>query len=233
MEYCVVTETKLIALQMAKAPVVEESDIRHAIKVASITGQAKLRDVALLWTAYGTGMMPIELAKLTVGDYLGVDGFVREEAEIRSEIAFNDLARPLYWTNKGVIAALDAYLAERVRNGYGAGEEGKYRGLDPASPIFLTVDGKPFTFTRRVTPAGSISFSCESITQIIRRLHTQAGIESGSALSARRTFAVRLHRKAFDPRHIQVLLGVQSLTAVKRMVEADPVRLGAIVSRVV
>lgn len=218
---------------MAKAPVVEESDIRHAVKVASVTGQAKLRDVALLWVAYGTGMMPIELAKLTVGDYLAADGTVREDAQIRAEIAFNDLARPLYWTNKGVAAALDAYLAERVRNGYGAGDEGRYRGLDPASPIFLTVDGKPFTFTRRVTPAGSVSFSCESMTQIIRRLHTQAGIEAGSALSARRTFAVRLHRKGYDLRHIQVLLGVQSLTAVKRMVEADPVRLGAIVSRVV
>ena len=218
---------------MAKAPVVEEASIRHAVKVASITGQAKLRDVALLWVAYGTGMMPIELAKLTVGDYLAADGTVREDAQIRAEIAFNDLARPLYWTNKGVAAALDAYLAERVRNGYGAGDEGRYRGLDPASPIFLTVDGKPFTFTRRVTPAGSVSFSCESMTQIIRRLHTQAGIEAGSALSARRTFAVRLHRKGYDLRHIQVLLGVQSLTAVKRMVEADPVRLGAIVSRVV
>lgn len=218
---------------MAKAPVVEESEIRHAVKVASITGQAKLRDVALLWVAYGTGMMPIELAKLTVGDYLAADGAIREDAEICAEVAFNDLARPLYWTNKGVTAALDAYLAERVRNGYGAGEESQYRGLDPASPIFLTVDGKPFTFTRRVTPAGSVSFSCESMTQIIRRLHAQAGIEAGSALSARRTFAVRLHRKGYDLRHIQVLLGVQSLVAVKRMVEADPVRLGAIVSRVV
>ncbi|MCE1183719.1 MAG: site-specific integrase [Rhodocyclales bacterium] len=218
---------------MAKAPVVEEASIRHAVKVASITGQAKLRDVALLWVAYGTGMMPIELAKLAVGDYLAADGSVREDSEIRAEIAFNDLARPLYWTNKGVASALDAYLAERVRNGYGAGEEGQYRGLDPESPVFLTVDGKPFTFTRRVTPAGSVSFSCESMTQIIRRLHNQAGIEAGSALSARRTFAVRLHRKGFDLRHIQVLLGVQSLVAVKRMVEADPVRLGSIVSRVV
>lgn len=218
---------------MAKAPVVEESEIRHAVKVASITGQAKLRDVALLWVAYGTGMMPIELAKLAISDYLDEYGAVRDEAEIRAEIAFNGLSRPLYWTNKSVVSAVDAYLAERVHNGYGIGEEGRYRGLDPESPIFLKADGKPFTFTRRVTPAGGVSLSCESMTQVIRRLHTQAGIEAGSALSARRTFAVRLHRKAFDLRHIQVLLGVQSLTAVKRMVEADPVRLGAIVSRIV
>lgn len=218
---------------MAKAPVVEEAQIRHALKVAAITGQAKLRDVALLWVLYGTGMMPIELAKLTVGDYLAADGSVREESEIRADIAFNDKPRPLYWSNKSVVTAVDAYLAERVRHGYGVGEPVLYRGLDPASPMFLAVDGKPFTFTKRTTKAGQESYSCESLTQIIRRLHAQAGIEAGSALSARRTFAVRLHRKAYDLRHIQVLLGIQSLTAVKRLVEADPVRLGAIVSRVV
>lgn len=218
---------------MAKAPVVEESEFRHAVKVAAITGQAKLRDVALLWVGYGTGMMPIELAKLTIGDYLTPDGGIREESEIRAAIAFNAISRPLYWSNKSVTAAVDAYLAERIRFGYGVGDEGQYRGLDPASPIFLSADGKPFSFTRRVTPAGKESFSCESLTQIIRRLHTQAGVEAGSSLAARRTFAVRLHRKGFDLRHIQVLLGVQSLVAVKRMVEADPVRLGAIVSRIV
>lgn len=218
---------------MAKAPVVEESEFRHAVKVAGITGQAKLRDVALMLVAYGTGMMPIELAKLTVGDYLAADGSVREESVIRADIAFNDIQRPLYWSNKSVCGAIDAYLLERVRLGYGAGVAGQYRGLDPTSPLFLAVDGKPFTFTRRKTKAGTESYSCESLTQIIRRLHTQAGIEGGSALSARRTFGVRLNRKGFDLRHIQTLLGAQSLTAVKRMVEADPVRLGTIVSRVV
>lgn len=218
---------------MAKAPVIEESEFRHALKVAAVTGQSKERDVALLWVAYGTGMMPIELAKLTVGDYLAADGSVRVEAEVRANMAFNGIVRPLYWSNKGVVAALDDYLVTRARYGYGLGEPTQYRGLDPASPLFLAVDGKPFTFTRRVTPAGKESYSCESLTQILRRLHTQAGIEAGSALSARRTFGVRLHRKGYDPRHIQVLLGVQSLTAVKRMVEADPVRLGAIVARAI
>lgn len=218
---------------MAKAPVVEESEFRHALKVAAVTGQSKERDVALLWVAYGTGMMPIELAKLTISDYLAADGALRVESQIRSEIAFNGVARQLYWSNKGVVSALDAYLETRIKYGYGMGVPEQYRGLDPNSPLFLAVDGKPFTFTRRVTPAGQESYSCESLTQIIRRLHAQAGIENGSSLSARRTFGVRLHRKGFDLRHIQVLLGVQSLTAVKRMVDSDPVRLGAIVARAI
>lgn len=32
---------------------------------------------------------------------------------------------------------------------------------------------------------------------------------------------------------IQTILGVQSLTAVKRMVEVDPVRMGAIIAKVI
>lgn len=95
---------------MAKAPVVEESEFKHAVKVASVTGQAKERDVALLWVAYGTGLMPIKLAKLTVGDYLSSDGLVRDESEIRPEIAFNGIARPLYWSNKGVVTKIKQQL---------------------------------------------------------------------------------------------------------------------------
>lgn len=209
---------------MAKAPVVEQHELLDAIKIAAVTGLAKERDVALLWVAYGTGMMPIELARLTVGDFMRADGSVREESEVRAEIAFNGIARPLYWLDKRLLDAVKAYINSRVRSGYMA---------DSESPLFLTYDGHPFSFTARKTKAGKDSSSCESLTGIIRRLHSQAGIEGGSALSARRTFAVFRHRKGYDLRHIQVLLGVQSIAAVKKMVDADPVRLGAIVSRVI
>lgn len=123
---------------MAKAPVVEKPDFIRAVKVAAVTGQSKLRDVALLWTAYGTGMMPIELARLQVDDYLKPDGSVRRDSEIRAEIAFNGKRRPLYWTNKSVLPAIDAYLAERGRYGYGAGDSERFRGLNPKSHVTIT-----------------------------------------------------------------------------------------------
>lgn len=209
---------------MAKAPVVEQREFLDAVKIAAVTGLAKERDVALLWVSYGTGMMPIELARLTVGDFLRADGSVRDESEIRADIAFNGKARPIYWLDKRLVDAVKAYIASRVRDGYMS---------DADSPLFLTFDGQPFTFTIRKTKTGKDSASNESLTGIIRRLHSQAGIEGGSALSARRTFAVVRHRKGYDLRHIQVLLGVQSMMAVKKMVNADPVRLGAIVARVI
>jgi site-specific recombinase XerD len=64
-------------------------------------------------------------------------------------------------------------------------------------------------------------------------LHQQAGIEGGNASAARRTFAVSLHRQGRSLKLIQQLIGVSSLSAVKTMVEGDPVTLASIVSGVI
>jgi site-specific recombinase XerD len=59
---------------MAKAPVIEDAQIRHAFKVAAVTGQTPARDVALLHVLYGTGMTATELALLEVADVLTEQG---------------------------------------------------------------------------------------------------------------------------------------------------------------
>lgn len=84
-----------------------------------------------------------------------------------------------------------------------------------------------------MTGTGAISYSCESLAEIVRRLHQQAGIEGGNASAARRTFAVNLHRQGRSLALIQTLFGVSSLSAVKNLIETDPVRLSAIVSGVI
>jgi len=219
---------------MAKPPVVEEHQLRHAIKVAAITGQNSKRDVALLMVPYGTGLMPNETAKLLVSDYLKADGDVLIESVVRAEIAFNGKARPLLWSSLKLRAAIDKYLEHRLAARHGVTTSpSAYRGLDPDGPLFLTGEGEPFAFTRRVTPTGAISHSCETLTEIYRRLHQQAGIQNGNASAARRTFAVTLHRQGRNPKVIQELIGVSSLSAVKRLIESDPVRLASIVSGVI
>ncbi len=86
-----------------------------------------------------------------------------------------------------------------------------YRGLDGVGPLFLTAAGTHFLFTRRHTSTGKIGYSCESLTAIIRHLHHQAGIESGSAsAAARRTCAVQLRRNGTDLDTIRRLLGLSS-----------------------
>ena len=113
---------------MAKALVIEKHQFAHIEKVAGVSGQSPLRDVALLAVASGLALQPNEIARLRVSDYLNADGSLR-----------------------------------------------------------------------RVS----------------------------------RTFAVQLRRNGTDLATIRRLLGLSSLSAVKRIVDGDPVRLGAIVARII
>ena len=219
---------------MAKPPYIEDKQLRHMLKVASVTGDSPLRDVALLYTAYGTGMMLTELASLTVSDFLTERGTVRDESRVRAEIAHNNKERPLYWTNPRVLSVLDAYLVHRIAHKHGVTTRtAAYRSLDPDGTLFRRADGAPYGLTKRNLDSGKISYSCDSLSQVFRRLHAQAGIEGGHALAARRTFAVRLNRKGYDVRHIAELLGHGTISATKRLIDDDPVRLSDLVAGVI
>lgn len=219
---------------MVKPQYIEDKQLKHMLKVASVTGDSPVRDVALLYVAYGTGMMLTELASLTISDYLTETGEVRSESSIRAEIAHNNKERPLYWTSPRVLAAVEAYLSYRIEHKHGVTvRTAAYRSLDPDGPLFRRADGQPYQLTRRNLPSGTISYSCDSLSQVFRRLHAQAGIEGGHALAARRTFAVRLSRKGYDVRHIAELLGHGTISATKRLIDDDPVKLSDLVASVV
>lgn len=219
---------------MAKAPVIEDAQMRHAFKVAAVTGQTPARDVALLHVLYGTGMTATEVAQLEVADVLEERGEFMRRSEVRAAISFNGRARPVYWVNAKLCDALDAYFAERVKLEHGVTAwRSQWRGLAQLGLVFLTNDGRPFTLTTRKTGAGNTSRSCESLTQVVRKLHDQAGIEAAGAISARRTFGVRLHRAGYDLRHIREALGLATLSAAKALCAGDPVDLGRIVEKVI
>jgi site-specific recombinase XerD len=219
---------------MAKAPYIEEGRLRHLLKVAAVSGESPLRNVALLTTVYGTGMMLTEIARIPVRAYLNGDGSVREKSCVNAAIAYNGKERPIYWSNAKVVKAIDAYITFRIIYRHRLTPMATaFRGLDPDGPIFLTGDGDPYKLIERPTSTGAISYSCDSLSQLFRKLHLQAGIEGASAMSGRRTFAVRLANKGFDLRHINELLGHETLTATKRLIDADPVRLGSIVAGVI
>lgn len=216
---------------MAKPPVIEDKQIAHLLKATAAYSRVPLRDTALLLTLYGTAMAITELATVTVSDYLDANGAVRVTSSVRVDVAHNGEARPLYWSNRRVVAALDDYLAWRLEHRHGATvKKGAYRGLDPESPLFMTDDGRPYALTKRMLRSGVLSYSCNTLGAYISRLHANAGIEGGSAQSARRTFAVKQHRQGYDLVHIAAILGHKSVSTTKRLVEGDPVRLADIVA---
>ncbi|MEK8034195.1 site-specific integrase [Ideonella sp. DXS29W] len=219
---------------MAKPPVIEDAQMRHAFKVAAVTGQTPARDVALLHVLYGTGMTASEVAQLEVADVLDELGEFRRQSEVRVAISFNGRSRPVYWVNQKVRDAMTTYFVERLKLGHGVTAwRSQWRGLVHLGPVFLTNDGRPFTLTTRRTAAGNTSRSCESLTEVIRKLHDQAGIEAAGASAARRTFGVRLKREGYDLRHIREVLGLATLSAAKALCDGDPVDLGRIVSKVI
>lgn len=67
--------------------------------------------------------------------------------------------------------------------------------------------------------SGAVSYSCNAMTTYISKLHANAGIEGGSAQSARRTFVTKLHRKGYDYRHEAILKAVKE--AEKKVVESS------------
>jgi site-specific recombinase XerD len=219
---------------MAKAPYTEEGRLRHLLRVAAISGESPLRNVALLTTVYGTGMMLTEIARMPLRAYLNGDGSVRVKSCVDAAIAYNGKERPIYWSNTKVVTAIDAYLAYRVAFRHRLTPMAtEYRGLDPHGPIFLAGDGEPYKLIERRTSSGGLSYSCDSLSQLFRKLHLQAGIKGASATSGRRTFAVHLANKGFRLRHINELLGHETLTATKRLIDAGHVRLGVIVAGVI
>ena len=118
---------------MAKPTVIEDKQIEHLLKATAANSRMPTRDVALLLTLYGTALAITELATITVGDYLDAKGLVRVASAVRPDVAHNGNQRPLYWSNKRVVAALDTYLAWRVEHKHGLTvKKGAYREIGRA-----------------------------------------------------------------------------------------------------
>lgn len=218
---------------MAKPQIVEDRDLEHLIKVTRATsGQNALRNVALIYTLFGTGLMPSEIAALHVDDYLFKDK-PKEDTIVRPEISFNGRSRPLMWSNRKLTDAVDAYLVERVEKRLGVAPE-KYgcRGLLPDAPLFLSRGEEGFTF--RVTEKNGKKYkSSASLTNLLNKLMAGAGLEGCNTSSARRTLAVKLHRKRIDLRTINEILGQSSLSATKALCQGDTMRLSKLVAGVI
>lgn len=63
--------------------------LRHVIRVASITGRQPIRDVMLLWLTHSTGVRVTELASIEIRDLLHPSGQMREEVVVALQIRWD------------------------------------------------------------------------------------------------------------------------------------------------
>jgi site-specific recombinase XerD len=208
------------------------ADIKHAVAMTRQHSNCSNRDVALLLVLFATAAKPLEIARLRLSDYLSEDGLVREESVMRADAAINGKARPLFFASPKVVAAVDAYLEERVRRGQGTTKSTKYRGLDPDSGLFLTRAGHDIPINIRAIGNGKHHL-CDAIRYIYRKIFARAGLKDVSALCARRTVAKKLTERGCDLNQIAEVLGLTERDAVLNLMPNERESLKAVVRELV
>ena len=208
------------------------ADVEHAVAMTRQHSNCRNRDVALLLVLFATAAKPLEIARLEVGDYLTEEGSVREASVMRADAAINGKARPLFFASPKVIAAVDAYLEERVRRGQGTTKSTKYRGLDPDSGLFLTSAGHDMPINIRAV-GNRKHHLCDAIRYIYRKIFARAGLQDVSALCARRTVAKKLTERGCDVNQIAEVLGLTDRDAVLNLMPNERESLKAVVRELV
>ncbi|MBY0238529.1 MAG: site-specific integrase [Burkholderiaceae bacterium] len=183
---------------------------------------APLRDKALLLALLSTGAKPLEIAQLTVQDYMDAAGQVRTHSILRAVIATNHADRPLQFNCPDTVAAIDAYLAERSAKQLSASTGQGFRGFDPASRLFLSRDGHPMKITH--PDNRSRRTVCKEMHEIYRRIFNHAGLTGLNTACARRMAASRMLAQGAAPQDIGHALGVKSAAVHQLLKTANATR---------
>lgn len=195
---------------------VSATELTRALALIKMRSRRPWHDQALFHILFVTGARALEIARLEVRDYLLPDGSVRSESEWRPEAAINGKVRPLYFQSTVLDGLLAGYLQERVEQGLGLGEVGRYRGLHPGSRLFLSAAGEGFD----ITPYGAGAqkrYLCRAILEAYRKLFRHAELRGVTSLSARHTVAARLYERGADEDQVGLLLGIGQRSAVREL----------------
>ena len=212
--------------------IMTDEDILLAAQRTRARSTCPLRDVALLYLLLSTGARPLEIARLEVGDYLNADGSVREESVMRAEVAVNRKPRPLFFSSKKTEEAINGYLAERLRQGFGTGKPCSHRGLDPHSRLFLSEAGAPFVIVASTAP-GQMRFLCRGILDTYRKIFRYIGLKGLSALNLRRTVVARMLARGADEDQIGEVLGISALKSIRELLPSRRPTLKLIIRELV
>ena len=176
----------------------------------------RAHDLALFHLLFSTGMRPLELARLTVGDCVSPTGAILRVGELRADITQNGQPRPLLLNSPRVVEALSAYLAERLRRGHGLGADACYGGLCPDSPLFLNPAGQSYRL-QVDTRAGKPRHRCRGMQEALRKVFRDAGLPLLSSRDARLTVIALLYARGADEAQVGLLLGIRDNSAVRAL----------------
>ena len=118
-----------------KAQVVETpKQLNHIMWVAS-RGDLGVRNVAILWMLFGSGMRINEVPQLLVSDVVYPSGALKKAFVLRGNYTKTSTPRAAYILADAHRQALTRWLRQRQEESIRTSEDGSYGGLNPKSAV--------------------------------------------------------------------------------------------------
>lgn len=152
-----------------------------------------LRNRVMLLTGFWSGMRVGEIASLSIGDVVNIDGSVKQEVRLTAEQTKGRHPRTVFLPQK-LRDELQAYIDLR-------------QPLPPKTPLFIT--------------AGRKAFSANVMTQHFYWLFKDAGIAGASSHTMRRSFITNLAAKGIGVRVLASLAGHRSIAITQRYIDVN------------
>jgi len=182
------------AKKMSKqAKTLNERELQRLLEYIAKTKSAK-RNRAIVLLTHLAGMRIGEVAAVRVCDVLASDGTVRDEINLTAQQTKGSQSRTVLLSER-MQAELAAYVQTvRVR--------------DSKQALFAT--------------QRSAAFTANSLTQVINGLYKNAGFDTCSSHSGRRTFLTNLAEKGVSTRVMMALAGHRNMATTQRYIDLRP-----------
>jgi len=175
---------------MAQAKTLTPAELDQVLDFISHRSFA-LRNRVMLLTGMWSGMRVSEIASLSVGDVMNVNGTVKAEIRLTAEQTKGRQPRTVFLPQK-LRDELHQYM--ELRN-----------PQNPAHPLFIT--------------AGRRGFTANVMTQHFYWLFKKAGISGASSHTMRRSFITTLASKGIGVRVLASLAGHRSIAVTQRYID--------------
>ena len=215
-----------------KAEVVKTpSQFSHILWVAS-KGNLGIRNVAIIWLLFGSGLRVNEVAHLKIKDLFYKDGSIKKAFSIPSSYTKTGQPRTVFLLAKQQVRAILDWKEYRLSEGGFLSLDGSYGGLSGDSNFIVTKHGKnwrklAFNDKKYESTSGEKKTTkvCSSLENLVRDLLKGAGLQHGSSHSGRRTLATWLDRKDYKLELIQQILGHATPDMTLEYIDLDLERL--------
>ena len=179
---------------MGKAKTFTSAELRRVFDYLA-TRQHAIRNRAMVCVSHMGGLRVGEIAKLTWGDVVGVDGHVKDEIRLRADQTKGRHPRIVFVSPK-MKKELEAYVASV-----------KARPNDWA-----------FFYTQKNPKRG---FTPNTLAQYFLNMYSLVGIAGASSHSGRRSFATNISSTGTSIRVLMRLLGHQNISTTIGYVDAS------------